>query len=69
MRKVLQVLANLFCGSIYFAAFAASVYALIRLWVEMRYGLVARVILSALYGLLIATFVCGAPVLFPIKDE
>ena len=69
MRKFLLVLANLFCGSIYFAGFAASVYALIRLWVEMRYGLVARVILSALYALLIATFVCGTPVLFPIKDE
>ena len=66
MRKVLQVLANLFCGSIYFAAFAAAIYYLIILWFEMRYDLASRIILSAFDLLLIFSYLAGV---FYVFDE
>ena len=66
MRKGLQVLANLLVVFIYFAGFAAAIYYLIILWVEMRYDLASRVILSALDLLLVFSFLAGV---FCIFDE
>ena len=66
MRKVLQVLANLFCGSIYFSAFAAAIYYLIILWFEMRHDLASRIILSAFDLLLIFSYLAGV---FYVFDE